>query len=1018
MTFRSMVDRHRRSILFVLVLLALAGAASVIKLPVALFPQVQFPRVRLTLDAGSRPASDMMLQVTRPAEKALRAIDGVQSVRSNTSRGATDINVNFKWGHDMARALLQSEAAINQILPDLPPGTRFHAKRMDPSKYGPVVAYSLTSKKLDPVALRNLAEHRLAPYLSSVTGVARVAVQGGEQAEYRVTIAPAKLHALGLSADDVYQAIQNASMLTPLGRVNDNDQLYLALSANRYQNEKAIGRTVLRQGPQGIVRLSDVARVHQSTVPKHISVGADGQPAVLVNVYQQPGASVVNLSSALKARLASFGSKMPKSVTLHQWYNQSILVSASEHSVVEAILIGVVLAALVLWVFLRSLRITLVAVITVPAVLAVTLLALYALGMTLNMMTLGGMAAAVGLIIDDVIVMLEQIVRRVAETGEHGAARVLAAAREFARPQIGSSAATIIIFVPLAFLTGVTGAFFKALSLTMATSLFVSFLVALLVVPLLADRLISERDSQREHGGRLTKAVHRGYTRLMTRLLRRPIWLGAGLVPLILIGVLAFYHVGSGFIPPMDEGGFVLDYRAPSGTSLAETERLLKQVEHVLAANPNVRTWSRRTGTGLGGTITEPNSGDFFVRLKAKGRPSTTAVMAQVRQAVKQRVPGLQVDFAQLIEDEIGDLTAVPQPIDIRLFGDNVAHLRTLADKVAHAIKSVPGVVDVKNGVVIAGDSIEVHVDRHKAALQGLTVAAVTRQLQAYIGGRVATTVRHGVNFLGVRVRAPHSARDRIDKLAKLQIQAPDGHEVALGQVARIKRVSGQPQLTRYDLKTDVAVTARIQGRSLGGTVADVKKVLRKPGLIPQSVYYRLGGLYRTQQKAFRGLIAVFVAAVALVFALLLFLYERFATAVAIMVQPLLAAGAVFVGLWLTGVELNITAMMGMTMVLGIVTEIAIFYVSELNRIGSSYWQARHLIQAGCNRLRPILMSALAFALALLPLALDLGQGAAMQRPLAIAIISGLMIQLPLVMIVLPVLLSLLSHRRLAKASR
>ncbi|HYW05179.1 MAG TPA: efflux RND transporter permease subunit [Gammaproteobacteria bacterium] len=1011
MNFAEWVQNHRRSILFLLALLTLGGAVSEFGLPVALFPQVQFPRVRVTLDAGSRPAREMMLQVTRPVERAVRGVPGVRSVRSTTSRGSTDIAINFDWGHNMVDALLQVESAINQIMPDLPRGTRFRAKRMDPSKYGPVIAYSLTSKKHNLVQLRDLAKYQMVPYLSSVKGVAKVTVQGGRKAEYRVTVDPARLNALGLSIDDVAKALSASNVLTAVGRLQDHYKLYLEVSDTRFHSLDQIRHTVLRSGSDGQVRLEDVAKVGLATAPEYKRFTADGQRAVLLNVYQQPGASVVRLSHDLKARLAQFQSKMPAGVHLHQWYNQSVLVKASESSVIDAIFIGVVLAGLVLLVFLRSWKITLVAVIAVPAVLAATMLLLYALGMTLNMMTLGGMAAAVGLIIDDVIVMIEQIVRRVQETGEHGIQRILQAAREFTHPQVGSSTSTIIIFLPLAFLSGVTGAFFKALSLTMAVSLFISFLVAWLVVPLLADFVLGRKDTEREAVGRLGRRIRRGYTRLMVRLLRHPAWLLLGLVPLLGVAFVAFQHVGTGFMPHMDEGGFILDYRAPPGTSVKETNRLLDQVAAILKKDPYVQTWSRRQGAQLGGGITEPNTGDFFIRLKQPPRPSTEQVMARTRKEVHRQVPGLDVDLSQLIEDEIGDLTSVPQPIDIRLFGNNVAHLRKLANNVAGAIGKVQGVVDVRNGVVIAGDALDVHVDRVKAASEGLTPQAITQQLKAYLGGVVTTQVRKGVKFIGVRVWVPKSLRDRTGQVGRLLLRAPGGNLVPLHRVAQVKIVSGQPQLTRYDLKSDVAVTARISGRSLGKTVQDVKKVLQKPGLIPRDVYYQLGGLYKQQQLAFRGLIEVFVAAVALVFFLLLFLYERFRVALAILVQPLLAVSAVFIGLWLTGVELNITAMMGMTMIIGIVTEISIFYFSELRLIDSGQPLAWNLIRAGRNRMRPIVMSALAFMLALLPLALGLGQGSGMQRPLAIAIISGLLVQIPLVLLLLPVLYVLLGRR-------
>ncbi|MGN8157986.1 efflux RND transporter permease subunit [Salinisphaera sp. SWV1] len=1011
MNFATWVQSHRRSVLFLLALLTLGGAASLFQLPAALFPQVAFPRVRVSLDAGARPAQEMMLRVTRPVERAVRAVPGVRAVRSTTSRGSTDISIDFDWGHDMVNALLQVESAINQIKSGLPAGTHFTAKRMYPSNYTGVIAYSLTSADVSQIKLRDLAKYQMAPFLSSVSGVAKVTVQGGDVAEYRVNVEPARLNALGLSIGDVARALSASNVLTAVGRVQDHYKLYLEVSDTRFQSLEQIRHTVLRSGSDGQVQLEDVARVRRATAPKYTRFTADGKQAVLVNVYQQPGASVIKLSRDLAARLKQFQPQIPAGVKLHQWYDQSQLVSVSRSSVVEAIVIGIILAAVVLLVFLRSWKITLVAIIAVPAVLAATMLALYTLGMTLNIMTLGGMAAAVGLIIDDVIVMIEQVVRRVQETGEHGIERVLAAAREFTHPQIGSSASTIIIFLPLAFLSGVTGAFFKALSLTMAVALFISFLVAWLVVPLLADFMLGPRDTEREKLGWITRRVNRGYTKLMVRLLRRPAWVLAGLVPLLVLAYVAFSNVGSGFIPTMDEGGFTLDYRSAPGTSLAETNRLMMQVAEILKKNPYVQTWSRRQGAQLGGAMTTTNSGDLFARLTPLPRPSTEAVMAQVRQAIQQQVPGLDIDLYQLIEDEIGDLTSVPEPIDIRLFGNDESQLRRVAGRVAQAIGKVNGVVGVKDGVVIAGAALTIHVDRIKAAVEGLSPRAVTQQLQAYLSGVVTTQVRKGVKFVGVRVWIPKNQRDQVNTIGKMLLRAPDGHLVPLARVANVRIVSGQPQLTRYNLKSDVAVTARISGRSLGSTVADVKQVLQKPGLIPDGVYYQLGGLYKQQQQAFKGLITVFVAAVALIFLLLLFLYERFRVALAILIQPLLAASAVFIGLWVTGVELNITAMMGMTMVIGIVTEIAIFYFSELRLIRNDLPLAWNLIRAGRNRMRPIVMSALAFALALMPLAFGLGQGSGMQRPLAIAIISGLLVQIPLVLLFLPVLYKLLAGR-------
>jgi CzcA family heavy metal efflux pump len=1007
MSVAAWATEHRRSILFLLVVLALAGLASALQLPVALFPHVNFPRIVVTVDAGDRPAEQMVVAVTRPVEQAVRSVPGVREIRSTTSRGSAELSINFAWGANMALALQQADSAVNQILPSLPADTAFTARRMDPTVF-PVAAYSLTSKKESLVQLRDIAQYQLLPLLSAIDGVARITVLGGAQAEYRVDVNPAQLHAYGLTMDAVAKALSASNVLQAVGRLEDHYKLYLLLSDTRFQSLDQIRHTVVRSGDNGLVDLGDIATVRQATKPQWMRVTANGRDAVSVQIYQQPGGNTVQIVHDVQARLAAYRAKLPADLAISNWYDQSQLITQAAASVRDAMIIGVLLAALVLLVFLRSARITLVAILVVPAVLASTMLLLYMLHMSFNIMTLGGMAAAVGLIIDDAIVMIEHIVRRLrgGGGGTHHA-RVRLAAKEFFQPLTGSSASTIIVFLPLAFLSGVTGAFFKALSLTMASALTISFLVAWLAIPLLADHVLTEKDAAREDQGPAGRRIAAGYRRLLSHLLARPWWLLAGIVPLLLGGYFAYRNVGSGFMPAMDEGGFVLDYRAAPGTSLAETDRLLRQVGSILEAVPEVQSYSRRTGAQLGGGITEANEGDFFVRLKPLPRRPVEAVMDDVRQRIEQRVPGLKVEMAQLMEDLIGDLTAVPQPIEIKLYSDSTPDLLATAPKVAAAIRQVPGVVDVNNGIVLAGDALDVQVNRAKAALEGIDPDAVTRQVEAYFRGVVTTHVQTGVKLIGIRLWVPEHLRQTDDQLNGLWLRAPDGHQFPLRRVARVNTVTGQPQIARDNLKRMVAVTGRISGRDLGSTVSDVKRALANSGLMPQTVYYELGGLYKQQQIAFRGLMEVIVAAVALVFLLLLYLYERFRIATAILIMPLLAMSAVFVGLWATGIELNITAMMGMTMVVGIVTEVAIFYFSEYQSLlREGVPAAEALVNAGANRFRPIAMTTMAAIVALSPLALGLGQGAAMQQPLAIAIISGLVVQMPLVLILMPVLFS------------
>jgi len=1008
--FTQWAQAHRRSILFLLALLALGGVAAAFKLPVTLFPNVDFPRVVVNIDSGDRPADQMMLQVTLPVEEAVRRVPGVLNVRSTTSRGSADVSVSFDWGTDMNLAAVQVNEAATQILPALPAGTRLRTKRMDPTVF-PIIAYSLTSDTRSLTSLYDLAQYQLRPLLSSVNGVARVQVQGGAREEYRVTVDPARLQAYRLTPSDVARALRAENVITAVGRLEDHYKLYLVVSDTRFRGLDEIRHTVLKSGADGLVRLEDVATVSDSTVPQWIRVTADGHDAVLLNIYQQPGSNSVEISRGIKARLADYAGQIPKDVRVANWYDQSGLVVASATSVRDAILIGVLLGAAILLLFLRNLKITFIAMIVVPAVLATTVVLLYALGMSFNIMTLGGMAAAVGLIIDDAIVMIEHIVRRL--RGAHGPhhGRVMSAALEFFRPLAGSSASTVVIFVPLAFLGGVTGAFFKALSLTIAAGLVISFFVTFLGVPLLADHWLTEQDANQKEGGRITEWLHRRYETLMRRALARPALLLAVVAPLLIAGYVAYRRVGSGFMPSMDEGGFILDYRTPPGTSLTETDRLLRQVQAILQATPEVQTYSRRTGTQLGGGVTEANEGDFFVRLKPPPRRPIEEVMADVRTRIERQVPGVSVELAQLMEDMIGDLTSVPQPVEIKIFSDDPAQLRALAGKTDAAITRIPGIVDVRRGIKPAGDALEIHIDRTKAALEGIDPESITRTLDAYLTGTVSTEIQQGPKMIGVRAWTPRDMRATENDVGRLLLRAPDGHLVPLRRVASLVAVSGQPEINREDLKRMVAVTARISGRDLGSTIADVKATLAQPGGFPQGVYYELGGLYRQQQIAFRGLMAVLAAAVALVFLLLLFLYERFRVAAAIMAIPLLSLSAVFIGLWASGIELNISALMGMTMIVGIVTEVAIFYFSEYQDLAGEMEPAGALIEAGKNRMRPIAMTTFAAILTLAPLALGLGQGSAMQQPLAVAIISGLAVQLPLVLIVMPVLFNLLRGR-------
>ncbi len=1007
---------HRGSVLFLLVAATAGGLFAALRLPVGLFPAIDFPRIQITLDSGDRPVDRMVVEVTRPVEQAIRSVPDVVGMRSTSSRGTAEVSVNFNWGTDMVAAQLQVESAVNRMLPDLPSGTRQEVRRMDPTVF-PVFGLTLTSKIRDPVALRDFAYYQLRPLLTSIPGIAQVEVLGGQLAEYQVLLDPARLQAAGLAVQDVATALAANNVVTAVGRLEDRNRLYLTLSDNRLRNGDDIGHTLLKTGPLGTTQLNEVAEIRSGTAPIWTRVTADGGDAVLVNIRQSRGANAPVLTQAVRDKLAEHAAELPADIKIGTYYDQSELVRAAAGSVRDAILIGAVLAGGVLLLFLRDLRLTLIIAIVLPAVLAITTLLLSAFGMSFNIMTLGGMAAAVGLVVDDAVVMVEHLVRRLHEgngRSDPAASRpsLLPSAAEMARPLLGSSLATVVVFVPLAFLSGVTGGFFKALALTMASALVVSFLVAMFAVPVLTNQLLARRKPHAvaKVGGFFNRFTGH-YERIATAALQRPSRPFLAALLLLAVGGMAFLRLPSGFMPSMDEGGFILDYRAAPGTSLAETDRLLRQVEALIQSTPEVATYSRRTGLQLGGGLTEANEGDMFIRLKPPPRRDIEEVMADLRSRIDAQVPGLTIETLQLMEDLIGDLTAVPQPIEVKLFGADLPALRLAAPQVAAVLQKIPGLVEVQDGQRVAGDAIEIHVDRVRAAFEGMDPDAVTRQVATLVGGSVVGQVQTGEKMVDVRLWSPPGLRDRVEALAGLRIRAPDGHSLPLSRVASVGISAGQPQITRENLEQMIAVTARLEGRDLGSAMKAVRAAVTAMRL-PAAVRVEYGGLYAEQQKSFKGLAAVFGAAILLVVVLLRYLYESWAAVLAILAAVLLSVAAVFIGLWVTGVELNISAMMGMTMIVGIVTEIAVFYFAELDTTAPP--EHGLLVGAGKYRLRPILMTTLIAILALMPLALGIGTGSAMQTPLAIAIISGLVAALPTVLIVMPVVYYLLSRKRIA----
>ena len=1028
MTVLQSIRRRWVAIFALVIVLAGAGAYVIRGLPSAIFPSVTFPIVKVIVDVGEEPAARMMPTVTRPLEEAVHRVPGIQVVRSTTSRGSSELSTQFAWGTDMKVALQRVQAETQRILPDLPPDTRIDVEWMNPASF-PIQGYALTSKTRSQAELLRLAEFTLKPELIRIPGVSRVEIQGGRKREFQVRLDPAAVEGRGLSVGDVVSAIQENNDVLSAGLTEENHELYLTLVDGRSHGLDDLSRLAVPVPGASPATLAELGTLEVADEISYIRTTADGDSAVLVNLIRQPSANTVGIADGVRRLFRESPDLLPPDVRWTTFYDQARFVSASVNGTRDAILIGVVLAALVLLVFLGKVRLTLIAVLTIPFTAAIVGLALGALGQTVNLMTLAGVAAAIGLIADDAIVVVEMIEHEASENphgdpAERGLDKILPAL-------IGSSLSTTLILLPFALLTGVVGAFFRPLALTMAVALTVSFFLAWLWVPAAVGRFgirrrhPSEAPPDEPAGGEsapaarkqapaagslrarwraITAGLSRGYDGVAAFLVDYPV-----VAALVILGLIAgtaytYRHIGTDFLPSMDEGSIILDYWTPPGTSLTETDRMLREAEKVIQEVPDVQSYSRRTGTQLGFFITEPNSGDYVINLKPRGtRRPVDEVIDDLRTRIAAVEPAISTDFGQLLEDNIGDLTGgTPQPIDVKIFGSDLQVLEDKARRAADIISGVPGVEDVFDGITIAGPARNIRVDTRAAARYGLTTQDVFRALEPAVNGTVVDRVRVGDRVYDLRVlaRGDHPLPD-----LRVRANDPPSTLVPLSELATITTGPPEAEIDRENLRTYLGVTARLSGRSLGAGIADIRRELARKLQLPPGMSIQFGGLYQQQQESFRLLLYVLLAGLALVAVVLLFEFGDWRAPLVTAFCAAAVLAGVLVALLVTGTTLNISSYVGAIMMVGIVGENAIFVIHEARlQLESGRTVREAWLNASHRRLRPVAMTVLATSLALAPLAVALGQGSQLMQPLAIAVIGGFVLSGPIVLLLLPAL--------------
>jgi len=1007
--------RHRFTIAFISVALCLGGIYAGFHLPSSVFPQTNFPRVVILVDNGVMPVDEMMATVTRPIEEAMKDIPGAIRVRSVTGRGSAAISIFFTWGTDMVKAELYVDGRISQIRSTMPATVSTTTRRLTFSAF-PILGVSLTSPHRTSTELWEMARYQIKPRFLRIPGVARVDLVGGRTPEYHVIVDPIRLQAANLTLTQVTDALSKNNQISPTGMHEENHTLYLAVVDGLVHNIGEIEEMIVSFANGRPTRIRDFARVERGPEPVFNVVTAAGVPAVLLNVRSQPDGSTIDIANGLKEVMEQLRRELPPDLKMVTFYDQSLLVRASVRSVWDAILFGLILSVVIIYLFLKNWGTTLTAIIVIPVTVLITLLAMKLAGLSLNIMTLGGIAAAIGLVIDDAIVVVEGIYAKILD-GFTRLEAVQNGIRELLLPLIGSTLTPVVVFVPLAFLDGITGVFFRALALTMVVALLTSLGLALTLTPSLAGWFLRDREHiahghppENVEGGFLLARVLRVYeSGLRSALSSCWLTLGACLV-ILALGIGIYQRLESEFLPPMDEGGFVIDYIAPPGTSLAETHRQLLIAEKILTANTNVENYSRRTGAALGFEVVEPNTGDFLVKLKPANqrKRSTQDVIADLRAAFNTALPDIEWEFPGILGDLIGDLMSEPEPIEVKLFSTDIEFLKRKAPEIEEQIGKIKGVVDTKSGLVYAGPSLRFRPRYGEMERYGLTASDLAAAINTAMLGQTASSVLEGDRVIAIRVMAERKDIERAANLRDLPLRTADGTLIKLSQAVDIEETPGQLELHREDLRQIVAITGRLERRDMGSAMADIQKKLSLDKSIPSGTI-ELGGLYKQQQDSFRNLVLVLVMAIILVFTVLLIEFRSFYEPVAIVFGAVLAMFGTVLGLWITGTSLNVVSFLGAIIGVGIVAKNGILmldFVEHLRTEGASLEDA--LVRSGHRRLRPVLMTSMAAGIGMLPLAYGIGSGADMLKPLAIAVIGALCISVLLSLVATPTVYYLL----------
>jgi CzcA family heavy metal efflux pump len=1007
MNFVRWCRQNSRAVFLLVAVLTLAGLFALFQLPSNIYPELNFPRIVVLVHAGDLSPDVTLLTVTRPIEEQVSTVLGARRVRSRTIRGGVEISVLFSQDMDMQQALQLVQARVNEARSSMPADTEIQVERLTPAVF-PILSLVLNGNVPD-ADLRDFAVYNLKPYFSRVPGVGRVEVDASDVREISVIVDPQKALAHRLSLPDIAERLRATNNVTSVGRLDSNYQQFLVLTNSQFKSAEDVGSVVVSGDPQSPVRLRDVATIREGVQDRKVLVTGNGRPAAVINVTRQIGGNIVSISDQVKALAFQSHNVIPGTLRLSTVYDLAEFVKESIASVRDAVIIGGFLAIVILFIFLRQVRITVVAAVTLPLTVVATFFFVKMLGGTLNLMSLGGLAIAIGLVIDDSVVVVENIYRHLG-AGEAIHDAVEKGTAELIGPVVGSTLTTVVVFLPLGYLKGTVGDFFSALSLTLSASVLLSLVFSLTLIPLLCEYLLAHSHF-RESSSRFIEPVNRSYEKGIRWALDHKKLVGLAVVALIALPAIAYFRLSTGFLPEMDEGGFVLDYLTPAGTSLSQTNSLAQQLEQKVSKVPEQSAFSRRTGAELGLFATEQNKGDILVKLKPRSQRDRSAeqIIEDLRGQINRSIAGVDTEFIQLLQDMLGDLEGSPEPVEIKIFGSNADELNRIADDLAPKIQKIEGIVDFK-GPRRGNPELVINVDPALAAHVGLTVDQVSLQVQTGLLGSSSTELRQSDRLVPIRVRYSDEFRFQEQNIRQFPILTPAKQVVPLESLATIGKDRGQNELLRENQRMMVTLTARLENRDLGSAIADVRKVLSATSL-PVGYVYEIGGQYESQQSSFRELLFVLGLALAAVFAVLVIQFRAFTPALVIISAAPLSMAGVFLLLLITGTPLNVSSFMGIILMVGLVVKNGIILFEYYERLHGTQSVAEALVQAGRIRVRPILMTTLCTLFGLLPLALGIGSGAELQKPLAIAVIGGLSLSMLVTLVIMPVLYATVRQR-------